>query len=64
MNTAPPMPASNETANAVVIGFGAGLARQIRDEIKEAIIFYDGRGWDWLPLVSYLTAKANGEWPK
>ena len=34
-----------------------------RAEITQAIIFYNGRGWDWLPLVSYLTAKATGDWP-
>jgi hypothetical protein len=36
---------------------------EMRQEIIEAIIFYRSRGWDWLPLVSYLVAKANGEWP-
>jgi hypothetical protein len=32
-------------------------------EIRSAIIFYEKRGWDWLMLVSYLSAKATGHWP-
>jgi hypothetical protein len=34
-----------------------------QDEIKAAIRFYERRGWDWLPLVAYLSAKASGNWP-
>lgn len=41
----------------------SGNGSAARAEITAAIIFYDGRGWDWLPLVGYLTAKANGDWP-
>lgn len=32
-------------------------------EIKAAIRFYEKRGWDWISVVAYLSAKANGDWP-
>lgn len=34
-----------------------------REDIKAAIEFYEARGWDWLMVVSYLSAKATGHWP-
>jgi hypothetical protein len=56
-------PSDLKPAATTRIGSSALLGCDFRDEITQAIIFYNGRGWDWLPLVSYLTAKANGEWP-
>lgn len=32
-------------------------------EIKEAIIWYEKHGYDWLSVVGYLSAKANGFGP-
>jgi len=32
-------------------------------EIKEAIIWYEKHGYDWLSVVGYLSAKANGMGP-
>jgi hypothetical protein len=32
---------------------------EIKKEIVAAIIFYEGRGWDWLPLVSFLIQKGK-----
>lgn len=33
------------------------------DDIKSAIAFYEARGWDWLSVVAYLSARAVGMWP-
>lgn len=33
------------------------------EEIKAAIAFYEARGWDWLPVVAFLSARATGMWP-
>ena len=35
----------------------------LKADIKAAIAFYEKRGWDWLPLIAYLSAKAFGSWP-
>jgi hypothetical protein len=32
-------------------------------EILQAINFYNARGWSWVTVVGYLSAKANGLWP-
>lgn len=32
-------------------------------EIRQAIAFYESRGWNWLSIVSFLSAKAIGHWP-
>ena len=63
--TAPPttVDCKLDVTGAVSIASSALLGCGFRDEITQAIIFYNGRGWNWLPLVSYLIAKANGEWP-
>ena len=34
-----------------------------RLEIKEAIIWYEKHGYNWLSVVGYLSAKANGFGP-
>lgn len=33
------------------------------EEIRRAMAFYEERGWDWLMVVSYLSAKATSHWP-
>ena len=32
-------------------------------EIREAIAFYDKRGWNWLSVVAYMASSAAGYWP-
>lgn len=34
-----------------------------RDDIREAIVFYDAHGWDWTNVVAFLAMQASGWWP-
>jgi len=38
-------------------------SKEVMQEIKRLIAFYEARGWDWLMAVSYTASKATGHWP-
>ncbi len=42
---------------------GAACSAAACLEIKETIIWYEKHGYDWLSVVGYLSAKANGFGP-
>lgn len=37
---------------------------ELKSEILAAIKFYEQRGWDWLDVVAFLSAKAVGMLPQ
>ncbi len=56
-------PMATETVEAKPGCAPAAGSAATRLEIKEAIIWYEKHGYDWLSVVGYLSAKAIGFGP-